>query len=106
MGVRSQSHDPAVLFPGKKTGTHSTGSCLGLGAGLEGYGKLNTLRFSNPGPSCPQQVATLTTLCRAPEYKVLNPKILFQHKIRFPNDLFPAYLQINKHVLFPATAQN
>ena len=105
MGVSSKSQAPAVLRPGRKPGTYSTGSCLGHGVGLDGYGKLNSLRFSNPGPSCLQQVATLTTLSRAPEYEVFNPKIIFQDMITFPNDLLLSYLQTKTHVVFPATAK-
>ena len=37
MGV--QRHAPAALPPGKRPGTHCTGGCVGLGAGLNLYGK-------------------------------------------------------------------
>ena len=100
-----QHYDPAALSPEKKTGTHLIGSCLGLGAGLYGYGKLNILCLSNPGPSCPQQVDILTMLSRTPKYnytkykykiqKTFNPKLRFLRKLRFANDLFSLYLQTN-----------
>ena len=32
-------HTPATLPPGKSPGNHSTGSCVGPRAGLEGYGE-------------------------------------------------------------------
>jgi hypothetical protein len=39
MAVDGQRHTPAALPPGKSPTTHCTGDWLGLGAGLEGWGK-------------------------------------------------------------------
>jgi hypothetical protein len=39
MGVGGQRHAPATLPRGKRPGTHGTGSCVGLKAGLDGCRK-------------------------------------------------------------------
>jgi len=56
MEVISQLHAPAALAPRKNTGTHSVGSCVGSGAGLEVLEKRRIPRpcqDSNPLPSSP-----------------------------------------------------
>ena len=61
MGVGGQHHAPAVLPPGKKTGTHHAGVWVGLKAGLNGCGKSRLHRNSIPGQ---YRVAIPTELSR------------------------------------------
>jgi hypothetical protein len=56
MGVGRQRHAPAVLTPGKRTGTHFTGGWVGARAGLDGRGKSHPHRESIPGSPRPQRV--------------------------------------------------
>ena len=44
MGVRCERHAPAAVPPGKKD-THFIGGCVGLRAGVDGFGK------SRPSPA-------------------------------------------------------
>jgi hypothetical protein len=60
------SSAPRPLYLGEGTGTYFTESCVGLGAGLEGYGNSRPHRDSTPVPSSPWRVAVLTTLSRPP----------------------------------------
>jgi len=62
-----QRHVPAALPPGDSLGIHCTGSWLGPGAGLDGYGCPH--RASNPRTV--QTVANLSTDC---SISVSNPK--------------------------------
>jgi hypothetical protein len=41
-------HAPAALPPGKKPGSHPRGSCVGLGAGLDGSVKSHPIGFRSP----------------------------------------------------------
>lgn len=38
MGVGGHLHAPAALLPGKSSGMHYEGGCVGLRAGLDVYG--------------------------------------------------------------------
>jgi len=52
MGVGGQRHAPAALTPGKRTGTHCTGSRVGPRAGLDGCEKSRPPKGDLiPGPS-------------------------------------------------------
>ena len=62
MTVRGQRHAPAVLPPGKRHATHSTGGWVGPRAGMDRCGKSRPHQDSIPRPSSPQRVAVPTTL--------------------------------------------
>jgi len=59
-----QYHAPAALSPDKRRGTHCTGGRVGLGAGLDRWGKSH--RDMNPRMSSPWGIAIPTELSRPP----------------------------------------
>jgi hypothetical protein len=68
MGVSGQRHAPAALPPGKRPGTHCTGSWVGPRAGLG-----RVLKISPPpefDPRTVQHVASRYTDCAIPAHSV------------------------------------
>jgi len=59
-----QHHALAVLSPDNRRGTHCTGGRVGLGVGLDRWGKSH--RDMNPRPSSPCGIAIPTDLSRPP----------------------------------------
>jgi hypothetical protein len=53
MGVSGQRHVTAALLPGKRSGKHCTGGCVGSSVGLDRGGKNRQHRGSKPEPSSP-----------------------------------------------------
>jgi len=48
MGVRGQRHAPAAPYPRERPGTHCTGGCVGLRAGLDWCGKSRPTGIRSP----------------------------------------------------------
>ena len=59
--MSGQQHAPAALYLRERPGTHFTGGCVGLRAGLDGRKISSPLGF-DPGLSSPSSVATPTEL--------------------------------------------
>ena len=74
MGVGGQRHSRTAL-PQERLGAHCTVGWVVPRAGLEGWGKSRSHRYSIPGPPRPQLVAIPTTLAR-PTTDLTRAKVL------------------------------